>query len=320
MSMRSTARRHAPRAALASVLLAVLTACGGGGGGSTDPQAGEALALAAGNAHQSAGAALVASTIGEAGSFGQDLTATASQAVVQQARRAQRLAVRVAGERTAQAAQTLNCAVSGTVTVSLSGTGTLQAAGDGLSISANACNDGDGTVVDGLMSLTLSRYTDAQNFAFSLSFTSFSATSTSGSDLVQLSGSLSAVYSGGNQTVIASSGLSAQARLAGQNRSVVVTGFSATIVDQGTQYTETLAGTFSLGALEGRSVVLSTVTPVVQRVDDLYPSSGALRLVGAGGSALLIEAVDASQARLSLDANGDGSYESVETVAWDALG
>ena len=192
-------------------------------------------------------------------------------------------------------------------------TGTLQAAGDGMSISANACNDGDGTVIDGLMSLTLSRYTDRQNFAFSLSFTSFSATSTSGSDLVQLSGSLSAVYSGGNQTVIASSGLSAQARLAGQNRSVVVTGFSATIVDQGTQYTETLAGTFSLGALEGRSVVLSTVTPVVQRVDDLYPSSGALRLVGAGGSALLIEAVDATQARLSLDANGDGKFEVKES-------
>ena len=70
----------------------------------------------------------------------------------------------------------------------------------------------------------------------------------------------------------------------------------------------------------GKSVTLSTLVPVVILAADDYPSQGALVIQGANQSALRIDALNATQAQLSIDADGNGTYETVKVVNWADLG
>jgi hypothetical protein len=80
-----------------------------------------------------------------------------------------------------------------------------------------------------------------------------------------------------------------------------------------------VSGAISASGLANGRIVLATPTPIVQLAADLYPSSGAMRVTGASGSTLLITAVSASQVRLQLDTDGNGSYERDQTLPWGTV-
>ncbi|SUS06364.1 conserved exported hypothetical protein [uncultured Defluviicoccus sp.] len=87
----------------------------------------------------------------------------------------------------------------------------------------------------------------------------------------------------------------------------------------GTQATTfTLDGSFSSQSLGGR-ITVSTPRAMTQVPTDDYPASGQIVATGAGGSQLRITVLDAAQLRLELDANGDGTFEASQAVAWSSL-
>jgi hypothetical protein len=83
--------------------------------------------------------------------------------------------------------------------------------------------------------------------------------------------------------------------------------------------TTTLDGTVagSDGLNEG-SVVVDTTTPFVRAIGH-YPHVGVLTVTGDQGTKAEVRAIDDTTVRLSLDSNGDGTWDAAEDVAWITL-
>lgn len=311
--------------ALTLALAASLTACGGGGGSSGDGGVTPAgvLAITADNADNVARAAAVGTSMGPlAATLGQGMVSPTgfSQVVVQQARRAHALLLRQAQtDRRAEASAVLPCSVSGSLSVVFTdgnGNGVLDAAGESIAVVANSCNDGSG-VMKGSFGVALSRYSNQQNFAFEFGFTGFTMTDATGT--ARIDGAMQVDVVAGTSLTISASSLSASATVAGVAHSVGLNDFRVALADQGDRVTEQIRGTFVLGDYANQTVTLSTPTTLVQLYADDYPSSGVLQVAGAGGSVLRLQALNNTQALVSVDAQGDGSFETNKTVNWSDL-
>jgi hypothetical protein len=81
--------------------------------------------------------------------------------------------------------------------------------------------------------------------------------------------------------------------------------------------TTTMNGSIQSQTLGG-TVVTSTVTPIVVADSDSYPRSGVVKALGSAGEVRLT-AVSASQVRIELDADDNGTFESSYTDSWDWL-
>jgi len=302
---------------------AALTACGGGGGDAGGSPG--ALAITGDNAVATARAGMAGLGAGNAvANLGDGLVGpTAQQRVVDQARRAQSLAAKARGAtKQATTALPIPCSGGGTVTVGLSDSNNnqdLDAVGESITFSANQCKEGT-DVMNGAFALAITQYTDADNFAFSLTFNSFTESSTSLGTSLSLNGDLTASLSAGNAVKVSSSAFTVTDKGATGSHGFAVLGYAVAITSNGSQVSETLAGTFSGTELAGKSIQISTPSPLVALSGNAYPSQGSLLMTGANNSALKIDALNATQARLSVDADGDGSYETVTTVNWSELG
>jgi hypothetical protein len=83
--------------------------------------------------------------------------------------------------------------------------------------------------------------------------------------------------------------------------------------------TSTFKGTLRSDAAGGLVEVSSLAGAPLTKYDaDAYPRAGVVQVKGKTGS-LLLTAVSADSVRLALDANGDGTAESTEVLAWDWL-
>lgn len=317
---------HARRA-LTLLALAGLAACGGGGGGGSgvdDPPVGaDLLAITDANADAVARSGLASTGVGPlTANLGAGLGGTnaASRVVAQVGRRAQALGLQSVARVQPQAAEVLDCAVSGTVTVDFqdgNANSLFDVAGESLSITASACNEGDGVTLDGNFTMTLDSYTNGSNYGFTMAFNALRAQDTDGA--VRLDGSLRVQLTGGTTLDMSASSIDLQATPNGASYRFVLADFSAHAVDRGDALVERISGRFSGSGLSSGSVSVTTPVDVVQRYADDYPSAGTMTFVGAKSSALRIEALSATQARLSIDADGDGTYETVRTVAWADL-
>lgn len=96
---------------------------------------------------------------------------------------------------------------------------------------------------------------------------------------------------------------------------------SQTVTPQGSGYlsSNSVSGHVASTALGGKSVVLSTISPLAQYSSDAYPASGQLLATGLNNSKVRLTAQNASQALLELDGDGDGSYETSVVRAWSTL-
>jgi hypothetical protein len=79
-----------------------------------------------------------------------------------------------------------------------------------------------------------------------------------------------------------------------------------------------ISGKVSSG-INNQSISLATNQPFVTRSVDVYPSSGQITVTGNQNSKIRLTALSNSQARLELDANGDGTYEGSQTISWASL-
>jgi len=210
--------------------------------------------------------------------------------------------------------------VSGSVSVNftdINGNGQFDAAGESISLSANACNDGDGVTLNGSFSMALSAFTDGLNFSFTMGFAGLQTTNAEGT--LRLDGDLAVRLAGGNTLDLSAPSIVLQATRGSANYRFALTDYAAHVVDRGDAAVQRVSGDFAGTGLDSFHVQVSTPVDVVQRYADDYPSAGTMKFVGAASSVLKVEAIDATQARLSIDANGDGTYETVRTVLWADL-
>ncbi|MBQ0945404.1 hypothetical protein KAK07_18850 [Ideonella sp. 4Y16] len=312
------------RRALTLLALASLAACGGGGGGDGgEPPVATDLAITDANADAVARVGLASTSVGPlAANLGTGLGATgsASQVVALVSRRAQALGLKAASRVQPQAAAVVDCAVSGSVSVNFSDSnanGLFDATGESISVSASACDDGSGFTLNGSFTMTLGSFTDARNFGFTMAFAGLQTTTTEGS--VRLDGELAVQLSGGNTLDLSSPSIVLQASRSGVSYRFALASYVAHVVDRGDASVQRVTGTFSGTGLDSYRVQVTTPVDVVQRYADDYPSAGTMKFVGAAGSVLKVDALNATQARLSVDANGDGAYETVRTVLWADL-
>ena len=226
------------------------------------------------------------------------------------------------------------CTLSGSFTLGLvdsdnSGSATL---GDTLTLTFNHCQDSATESVNGVMSITFSQISMPSGL---LSFTGSLAMQS----LTVADGTRTAVLNGGlvmdlaqlssSQTrvgmTVGSSGLSASVTGTGVSEAISfdagfalnITETAATTVGGVDSATATLNGSFTASTIGGR-VQLSTTVPMLQLASENYPRAGVLKVTG-NASALRLTALDATTARIELDANLDGTYESSTDLAWTTL-
>jgi hypothetical protein len=228
--------------------------------------------------------------------------------------------------------EVVNCAKGGTLTIagSIANINTGASGGDTVQLTANACKEGNYTLSGGLNmrinSVTGSFGGASYSAGLTITFVSFgvSAPQFSSSMNGDLTMAITASSLRSSTATLSSSALAINANYAGVASSRSLTNYSATSVKSPsglllTDSTNTISGTLSSTALQSQSITFSTPTPMVTRGLDDYPSSGVIVLTGGNNTRIRITAIDKTQYRQELDANGDGVYEGSATNPWSTL-
>jgi hypothetical protein len=228
--------------------------------------------------------------------------------------------------------EVLNCTGGGTLTI----TGNIAnptagvSAGDTLQLVAAACKEA-GYAINGGFSARINSVTGSFGVApysagLTLTFSGFgvSAPQFSGSMNGDLSLSIAANSLRSSTATLTSSALTISATYAGTSRSRSLTNYNVTSTKApsglfATDTTNTIAGTVSSSALDSQSLTFSTLTPMVTRGSDVYPSSGVIALTGGKNTRIRITALNNAQYKQELDADGDGVYETNSTNPWSTL-
>ena len=231
--------------------------------------------------------------------------------------------------------QSYNCPVSGSYSISVTDAdgNAIASAGDSVSATYNACVSSSGTIngtlsfrIDAL-SGTYGSYPSTVGVTMSYGNLTLNASTYS----VTINGALSVngTLSGANAftQTLSTHSLTASATYAGVTRSRSMLNYAASetrTADSSYTYLSTYAisGTLSSNGFAGgtQSVSFTTgTTPMVRRGIDVYPYTGSLLITGANNSALRLTALSNALVQESLDANGDGTFESNTTVTWTSL-
>ncbi|MBC5782936.1 hypothetical protein H8N03_08260 [Ramlibacter sp. USB13] len=329
------------RHALALVPALFLAACGGGGGDSSGNAATAVqLAITSANSQAVAAESLEASASYEAAAGGASLLTGvevdgggAANPLLLAKATSQLLAKVPAGPSLAtgvSATETLACS-SGTLTVSYSvaSTSGVLAAGDSMSFTANNCTETVGTEtmrMNGTMSITIlsgtfnasgayprsvSMQTSASNFTVVQGGETMVANGDVTIDLTQTSFSDAKV-------TLKSSRMSSKVgshavTLKGYTHTVTETSSGATI--QITATVETNNSRLGTGTV---SYQVTTTTPIVVNSAGQV-TAGVLKATGASGSNVVLTATGADSFTVQVDADGNGTYESSNTVTRTAL-
>jgi hypothetical protein len=215
------------------------------------------------------------------------------------------------------------CFVSGTITVSGDITNPLTlSTGDTFSIDANACDDGAGETLDGLMSLTVTEFTgDISGLYLVAMDADLDALQvTTANDVISSTGDTS-VSLDTRTALFVSATAGGMSMTTTTNSSIeVLTNYS---IDQTVDanfdpasFALSAEGTVDSSKLSG---VVSYSTPVTFEGLGLdYPDRGELLVTGSESTVRLI-AVDNINVRIEVDSNGDETVDEAINTTWAAL-
>jgi hypothetical protein len=211
--------------------------------------------------------------------------------------------------------QTLSCEtgsyrIYGTVNNNYTGTVTMD---------FSSCVQ-QGISIDGSLSLSINSF-DTNNFVTTdATYKMVAITISNGADSFTLDGSIRMQTSLVNNTVTLTQNIVTDDTLSGAQVYAKDLVMVSTFDD--VQFPTTVSVAFNGSIYDSTHgyVDIVTITPFVyNNIDDLYPSSGYLTMIGEN-SGLAIEAVDLSSVTLHIDEDGDGNYEISQTMLWTELG
>lgn len=214
------------------------------------------------------------------------------------------------------------CSLGGMLTLSIDDQNNdgLLSTGELMTMSFAQCNEPEGSM-NGNLVMTMSSVSSSTQFGGTLTFQAVTI-SVDGSTTT-VDGTVGFDYVGGSQTelvmTVGSAGLNTSISSAVYDDAVVYEpGLRIELIDTGTSSSSSLDGSFSATSIDGL-ITVTTPQAIVQQHVDVNPSAGQVLVVGAGGSQLLVTVLDATQVRIELDANGDGTFERLTVVTWQEL-
>lgn len=323
------------------VCLLGLSACGGGGGSAGTPSspapADTMLGISASN-YQAVGQSAVSSALflNDTGGIVTGAESGGDPRLLRHAVDAARRAMGVASGRQAvlsgaEVRETVPCSQGGSLVIGVNdvnNNGNFDL-GDSLTLDAQSCKE-DGDVMQGRLALSVQALTgvyDSNNYSATLAMTLTAFSVTTGSDMAQGDGTITLTVSqtpaGVSEVVLATSRLVLSGRTGGQNFTTTLTDIKLTLrvesVGGSPRTSISYAGKLASSGFDSKQVLITTPQPLVIASGDSYPSSGYLMVQGNANSTLRVTAVNRSQARLELDAQGDGSYETQVLKTWAEL-
>jgi hypothetical protein len=227
-------------------------------------------------------------------------------------------------------APTEACVISGTVSLSLNDHDNdgLLGVGDVMTISFDHCQDGAAYILDGSIATTFTSIGTGvlPTFGARMVFVQLSQEATNGRHGLMLDGAAVLDYAQVSDTAERMK-MTADGNVVSTVRTHLPFNDTVTLNSgffQDTSYDANtgLATTTMTGSVQSRvlggTVVVSTVTPIQVLDGDGYPRSGTVKTVGSTGEVRLTP-LSASQVRIELDADQNGSFESSDTQTWDWL-
>jgi len=317
---------------VAALLFAFVWGCGGGGGGGGGPAGltpppSTPVGVTATNATQVSATALKPA-VGGGGALG--TVAGLETTAAPQARAMTRALLAVARDSKTQlsawqsvvgaAAQTTQCAVSGSVTADISADGTSG------TITFNACSDVAGETINGSVSATgITAAPDGSHF--SGNFSNDVTFTVTGFAPLHLVGSFSLNETCTNFSTGDCTDNFTGTSLGAQQGSETFFTTNFTITEtfvSSTQITTTTASyTVSSTALNG-SVAVTTSTPFQKLASDRHPRAGVLIATGSNNSKAKVTVLGSDptapgQVQIEVDADGNGTYEGSTLYPWSTL-
>ena len=204
------------------------------------------------------------------------------------------------------------CAGGGSIDVALDdvdNSGALSS-GDSLTLLYNNCVE-SGTTISGGLSITNFGFTRPSSVAFTstgkISFSSFAFND--GSTTGTMNGSLDFSVSTADGNLITSTITNASITVVESGATLTLSGYSINQTNNGSTgaFTVSASGTVASSKLGG-SVTFTTSAPL-QGTGTANPYTGAIKVTGAAASSVTLTALDSTNIRLDVDANGDGVME-----------
>jgi len=214
------------------------------------------------------------------------------------------------------------CAVSGSVTVS----GDIQdpqtlSSGDTITLRFNNCDDGDGQVVNGSLTMTIDTVSGDLNTQFfalgvTLRFQSLSVLELGDTTLVN--GSVSMLVDSTDYPVTVASLSSPSLSVTSGGQTATLSNYDTTVtVDESSQppaFSLTSSGRVDLPAQGG--AVTYTVRALFTDFGDSDPDAGVLFIRGANNASITLTVQSATQLQLEMDYDGNGSVDETVVLTW----
>lgn len=223
-------------------------------------------------------------------------------------------------------AETVPCDVSGDVTVSGEiadpVTPTLTE-GDFFEIDFNNCDDGLGSVTDGLMRMDIDAFNGdlaSESFDMTVTLTLDTFQVTAGQDVITSHGDVTATIDTTNLPSLFTGISGNSMRIDANSSSESLTNFASSLNVDGTLdpagYARSAAGTLDSTQLAG--AIRYSTPDTFEGVDTDFPNSGEF-LVEGNGSSLRLIALNNIEVRIELDLDGDGSVDETILTTWAEL-
>ena len=333
------ATNHLLRVLVLGACVSLASACGGGGGGGDDNPpvvvnpgnpgipTGDAT-IANSNALEISGTAILGGlyggdpgVLGGAGLVGADSGAGA--ALSKASARVTNKAL-AAGFLKPFGPESSRCALAGTVTVSgnLASDETLTA-GDVLNMRFNKCDDGEGQVFDGPVSMTVDAF-EGDLFtgflAFGITINFQNLIMTEGGETLAFNGDATVMVDTLAYPDVSAETSGRSLSVAGDARTMTLVNFSTTTVTDGSSvpvaYSIDASGRVGMAP---HGWVNYTVLEPFAGFGEVNPTSGVMQITGGAGSKVTATAQADGQIRLDLDFDGDGVIDESRLVSWADL-